>query len=87
MHNAESSSVSVCAQILDLYGSSSHQTPHMLPGTVPECLPLLRAVDAVQADFDLSVSFSKHGDGVPVSDMDDLAGEGVGRGGAEDKGE
>lgn len=86
-HNAESSPVSVCAQLFDFYGLASYQTPNVLLGAVPEGLPLLRAVDAVQADFDLSMSFSKHGDGVAISDMDDLAGEGVGCGGAEERAE
>lgn len=83
-HNAESSPVSIFAQILNFYGLSSHKTLNVLLGAVPESLPFLRAVNPIQADFDLPASFSKHGDGVAVGNMDDLSGEGVGCGGAEE---
>ena len=56
---------------------AEHQSGHVLLGLAAVMLSGFRAVDPVQADFDLLVFVVQHCDGVAVRDADAAGGEGV----------
>lgn len=45
-----------------------------LLGPFAECLTALRTIDSMQADFDLLITRSQHGDAVPIGNTHDFGG-------------
>lgn len=64
---------------------AEHQSGHVLLGLAAVMLSGFRAVDPVQADFDLLMLGVQHRDGVAVRDAHAAGGEGVGGKGRQGK--
>lgn len=75
-HAGHAAAIAILVNRLYLYILAEHQGRHILLGLAAVWLAGFRAVDPVQADFDLLVFCVQHRDGVAVRDADAAGGEG-----------
>lgn len=84
-HNAQRPPIAITPQGLHLHIPPEDGRPREIPGPVAVSLFLLRAVYAVQADFDLLLVSCQHCDGVAVRNAHHSAGKCPGRGGQQEE--